>query len=120
MKDTEKELKEELSQYFVAHGQRMKMLIKLILGLLKLGTISYSKLSKVINLEVKRSFNFKRIKRFVKHFNFCQKGYVQFVWSLSVSKQNWVALSMDRMNWKFGALNSTILMLGISYKGTAI
>jgi hypothetical protein len=120
MKDTEKELKEELSQHFVAHGQRMKMLIKLILGLLKLGTVSYSKLSKVINPEVKRFSNFKRIQRFVKHFNFCQKGYVQLVWSLFVSKQNWVALSIDRTNWKFGASNINILMLGISYKGTAI
>ncbi|MCH2046658.1 MAG: hypothetical protein MK212_21265 [Saprospiraceae bacterium] len=45
MKDSEKKLKEELSHHFSLHGQRMKMLVKLVLGLLKLGSISYSKLS---------------------------------------------------------------------------
>lgn len=119
MKDTEKELKEELGHHFVAHSQRMKMLVKLILGLLKLGTISYSQLSKVINPKVKRSSNYKRIQRFVRNFSFCQKAYVQLVWWLFVGKQNWVALSMDRTNWKFGESNINILMLGISYKGTA-
>lgn len=120
MKDSEKELKEELSHHFVAHSQRIKMLVKLVLGLLKLGTISYSKLSLVINPKVKRCSNFKRIQRFVKCFSFCQKAYIQLVWHLIASQQNWVALSMDRTNWKFGESNINILMLGISYKGTAI
>jgi hypothetical protein len=120
MKDSEKELKEELSRHFVAHGQRMTMLVKLIFGLLKLGTISYSKLSKVINPSVERLSNFKRIQRFMKSFTFCQQAYIQLVWSLFVGKRQWVALSMDRTNWKFGESNINILMLGISYKGTAI
>ena len=120
MKDTEKKLKEELCKHFVGQSQRLKMLTKLILSMLKLSTVSYSKLCLVLNPEVKKESNYKRIQRFVKEFNFCQKGYIQFVWKLFVSKNEWVALSVDRTNWKFGKSNINILLIGISYKGTAI
>lgn len=120
MKDSEKALKEELAAHFVGHSKRVEMLVKLLLGLLHLGSVSYSKLSKVINPLVQRASNFKRIQRFMKEFSFSERIYVQFVWKLFVGKKNWVALSMDRTNWKFGKSNINILMLGISYKGTAI
>jgi len=120
MKDSEKALKEELSAHFAGHYKRLEMLAKLILGILKLGTISYSKLSKVINPNVQRQSNFKRIQRFVKSFSFNRKNYIQLVWSLFVCKENWVALSIDRTNWQFGKSKINILMIGISYKGTAI
>lgn len=120
MKDSEKELEEALSSHFAGDLRRIRLLVKLILGLLKLGTVSYSKLSKVINTRVKRASNFKRIQRFVRHFNFCERAYIQLVWRLFVGKKNWVALSIDRTNWKFGSSNINILLIGISYKGTAI
>lgn len=120
MKDTEKLLKEELSNHFSGQSQRLNMLAKLIIGMLKLSTISYSKLCLVINPTVKKDSNFKRIQRFVKEYHFCQKSYIQLVWKLFVSKNQWVALSVDRTNWKFGKKNINILLIGISYKGTAI
>ena len=120
MKDTEKVLKEELSKHFAGQSQRLTMLTKLILGILKLGTVSYSKLCLVINPSVQKDSNFKRIQRFVKGFNFCQKCYIQLVWKLFVLPNQWVALSVDRTNWKFGKCNINILLIGISYKGTAI
>lgn len=55
------------------------MLVKLILGLLYLGTISYSKLSKVINPSVQWLSNFKQIELFIKRFEFSQSNYIQFV-----------------------------------------
>lgn len=61
MEDSKKALKEELNIHFTSHHMRLEMLIKLIWGLLKLGTISYSKLSEVINSTVRRVANFKRI-----------------------------------------------------------
>jgi len=120
MKDTEKVLKEELKQYFEGHGQRLTMLSKLVLSIIKMGTISYSVLSLVLNPLVKQDSNFKRIQRFVKGFKFCEGIYIEFVWKLFVKPKNWVALSVDRTNWKFGKCNINILMIGISYKGTAI
>jgi len=120
MKYTEKVLKEELSKHFEGQSQRLVMLTKLILSILKLGTISYSKLSLILNPFVNKESNYKRIQRFVKQFDFCQKCYIQFVWKLFVSPKKWVALSIDRTNWKFGKSDINILLIGISYKGTAI
>jgi len=120
MKGTEKVLKEELSQVFDGHSQRLTMLSKLLLSILKLGTVSYSKLSIALNPLVKSSSNFKRIQRFMKQYNFCHKSYIQFVWKLFVESDKWVALTMDRTNWKFGQSNINILLIGISYRGTAI
>lgn len=120
MKDTERVLKEELKQYFEGHGQRLTMLSKLVLSIIKMGTISYSILSLVLTPLVQKDSNFKRIQRFVKEFKFCEAIYIEFVWKMFVKPKNWVALSVDRTNWKFGKCNINILMIGISYKGTAI
>lgn len=120
MKDTEKVLKEELSKIFEGQSQRLSMLSKLIIALLKLGTVSYSKLCLAINPTVSKDSNFKRIQRFMKEFSFCRKSYVNFVWRLFGDSDRWVALSIDRTNWKFGKQNINILLIGISYRGTAI
>ena len=120
MKDTEKVLKEELSKLFEGQSQRLLMLSKLIIAILKLGTISYSKLCLAINPSVKKDSNFKRIQRFMKEFNFSRKSYINFVWQLFADSENWIALSIDRTNWKFGKCNINILLIGISYRGTAI
>ena len=120
MQDKEKGLEKELKEHFKTHGRRMEMLVKLILGLLMLGSLNYSKLSKVINPRVQRSSNFKRVQRFMRYFNWSRRSYIQLVWSLFVGKKEFVLLSIDRTNWKFGRKDINILLLGISYKGTAI
>lgn len=120
MKDTEKGLKEALREYFVGHGQRMTMLTKLILALLQMSTVNFAKLALVINAKVKTSSNFKRIQRFMKSYCFCQERFVRFAWDRYADKGSWIALSMDRTNWKFGRSNINILTIGISWRGTAI
>jgi len=120
MQDSEKSLEKELSKHFKGDKRRILVLTKLLIGILYLGSVSYSKLSKILNPLVKRASNFKRIQRFIKGFSFDRGMYIQFVWGLFVKKENWVALSMDRTNWKFGNSTINILLVGISYKGTAI
>lgn len=120
MKDTEKVLKEELSKHFKGQSQRMVMLSKLLLAMIKLGSVSYAQLCLAINPKVKKESNFKRIQRFVRCYSFCRKCYITFVWSLFAANQSWIALSIDRTNWKFGQRNINILLIGISYRGTAI
>lgn len=120
MKDTEKGLKEVLSEKFNGHGQRLSMMSKLVLAVLKTCTVNYAQLALVINIKVKKESNFKRIQRFMKSYRFCQRRYVQFAWSLYGSQGKWVALSMDRTNWKFGKTNINILTIGLSWRGTAI
>lgn len=120
MKDTEKALKAELCKHFNGQGQRLAMMSKLILAVLQMCTVNYSKLSLVLNRLIKVSSNFKRIQRFMKSYRFCQGGFVKFAWSLYGNKGQWVDLTMDRTNWKFGQLNINILAIGISWRGTAI
>ncbi len=120
MKDTEKALKEEFSRNFIGHGQRLTMMSKLVLAVLKMCTVNFSQLALVLNASVQTDSNFKRIQRFMKGYRFCQRRFVQFAWSLYGDQGQWVALSMDRTNWKFGRLNINILTIGISWRGTAI
>ncbi len=120
MKDTEKALKAKLSVHFLGQSQRLTMMSKLILAVLKMSTVNFSKLSLVLNPLVKKDSNFKRIQRFMKSYRFCQRCFVQFAWSLYGNQGDWIALSMDRTNWKFGKVNINILTIGISWRGTAI
>lgn len=78
MKDTEKTLKEELSRNFNGHGQRLRMMSKLVLAVLKMCTVNFAQLALVINPSVQVSSNFKRIQRFIKGYDFCQRSFVQF------------------------------------------
>ena len=93
---------------------------KLVLSVLKMCTVNFAQLSLVLNPSVQVDSNFKRIQRFVKGYRFCQSRLVQFAWSLYGNEGQWVALSMDRTNWKFGRVNINILVIGISWRGTAI
>ena len=113
MKDIEKALKEELCKHFLGQGQRLTMMSKLILSVIKMSTVNYSKLALVLNPSVKISSNFKRIQRFFKGYSFCQRCYIQFAWALFGNTGNWIALTMDRTNWKFGKANINILTIGI-------
>lgn len=49
MKDTEKALKEELSRNFIGHGQRLTMMSKLVLAILKMCTVNFAQLALVLN-----------------------------------------------------------------------
>ncbi len=109
-----------LSQNFIGHGQRLSMMSKLVLAVLKMCTVNFAQLALVVNPSVQVDSNFKRIQRFVKGYRFCQRRFVQFAWFLYGHQGQWVALSMDRTNWKFGRVNINILTLGISWRGTAI
>lgn len=122
MKDTEKVLKEELSKHFDGQAQRLTLMSKLLIGIIKLGTIQYSSLSLVINPLVKRGSNFRRIQRFMKEYRFCEHCFIQLVWHLFVGTARYtkVILSIDRTNWKFGQSNINILLIGIAWQGTAI
>lgn len=78
-KNKEKALKEELSQYFLGSHQRLTVLSKMILAVLQMSSVNYSKLALVLNPLVKVSSNFKRIQRFMRYYSFCERRFVQWV-----------------------------------------
>lgn len=120
MKDNEKALKEELSKVFLGQAQRLVLMSKIILSLLQMCTVNFAQLALVLNPVVKTDSNFKRIQRFIKQYVFCQASFIQWAWSHYGNQGHWIALSMDRTNWKFGRININILTIGISWRGTAI
>lgn len=120
MQGTEKALKEVLCEQFIGHGQRLTMMSLLVLALVKMCTVNFARLALALNPKVEVQSNFKRIQRFVKGYRFCERRFVQFVWSHYGNKGSWIALSIDRTNWKFGKVNINILTIGISWRGTAI
>jgi hypothetical protein len=109
-----------LCEQFIGYGQRLTMMSLLVLALVKMCTVNFARLALVLNSEVEVQSNFKRIQRFVKGYRFCERRFVQFVWSHYGNKGNWIALSIDHTNWKFGKVNLNILTIGISWRGTAI
>lgn len=119
-KNKEKALKEELSQHFLGTHQRLTVLSKMILAVLQMSSVNYSKLALVLNPLVKVSSNFKRIQRFMRYYSFCERQFVQWVWRQYAAKKDKLDLSMDRTNWKFGKFNINILTIGIAWNGTAI
>lgn len=118
-KDTEKALKEVLGEHFASHGSRLDLMSKLILTLIIYSTVNLSRLSLGLNHNVKPSSNFKRLQRFFRQYRFDKGALVRFGWRVGDQGQ-WVALAMDRTNWKFGKRNINILLLGISYRGVCI
>ena len=89
MKDTEKVLQEELSKIFEGQLQRLPMLSKLIIALLKMSTVSYSKLCVVLNAQVKKDSNFKRIQRFMKAFDFCRISDIRVKHAKNYYRERW-------------------------------
>lgn len=117
MKDTEKRLKEALSGIFNGHGQRLKMMSKLVLTVLDTCMVNYAQFALVINVKVKIESNFKRIQRFMRGYSFCQRQYVQFAWSLYGTQGKWIWLSMDRNNWKFGGTAIPLVWMMLNKRG---
>lgn len=120
MQDSEKLLEAELQIYFKGDKRRRYFIVKLLIGVLKMCTVSYSKLSKVVNPKRKKESNYKRIQRFFKIFRFSMKLYSQYVFHFIAGESGQIVLSIDRTNWKFGEQNINILMIGICYNGIAI
>lgn len=119
-KVNESSLKNLLSKHFSGQSQRISFLSKLVLALLSVKNIKYSELSRVVNPSVKQDSNFKRIQRFFKEYFFKEREYLSFVFESLSEDENWIALALDRTNWKFGKLNINFLVVGISWKGSLI
>ena len=97
---------------------RVKLICLFITALCKIKTINYDRLASGFDTTVDKNGSYRRIQRFMKDFDFPMKTVSSLIFNLLPIKTDLV-LVMDRTNWKFGARNINILMLGISYKNVA-
>lgn len=120
MQDNKKELKTILGQYFKMEKRRLNFLCLLVLAVIKMRTIKYSHLAKVVNPKVLEASNFKRIQRFMRFALIKEANFVQFIFHLFERKNSQIILAIDRTNWEFGKAKINFLVIGIAYKNSCI
>lgn len=104
--------KEELNQ------ARVKFIGLFIVALCKVKTINYDKIASGFDVKADKNSSYRRIQRFMSEFDFTLEIVSKLIFSLLPEKTD-LSLVIDRTNWKFGAKNINILMLGVSYKNIA-
>jgi hypothetical protein len=97
---------------------RVKLISLFITALCKIKTINYDRLASGFDTKVDKKSSYRRIQRFMKEFDFPMRTVSTLIFNLLPVNNNLV-LVLDRTNWKFGAKNINILMLGVSYKNVA-
>lgn len=97
---------------------RVKLICLFITALCKVKTINYDRLASGFASNANKDSSYRRIQRFMAEFDFPMRVVSTLIFSLLPKKTD-LTLVMDRTNWKYGAKNINILMLGISYKNVA-
>jgi hypothetical protein len=97
---------------------RVKLICLFITALCKIKTINYDRLASGFDTKTDKNSSYRRIQRFMKEFDFPMRTVSFLIFNLLPFKDGLV-LILDRTNWKFGAKNINILMLGVSYKNVA-
>ena len=98
---------------------RLNLISMMILALCKIKTVNYMALANVFDSSANTESSLRRIQRFMADFDLPMKLVSSFIFGILPDKSNLV-LVLDRTNWKFGAANINILMLGVCYKNIAI
>lgn len=119
MQDIEKELYEQIKPYFECDKRHVSFIVKLIIGLMKLGESSLSKWSKAIGGDTEISSKYRRLQRFLSYFRFSSRLYFLLVWAL-YGQDREVYLSLDRSEWKMRGVWVQVLMLSIVYEKVSI
>jgi Transposase DDE domain len=112
------ELKQYLTQHFVASQHRLDFMARFILALITVKTVNLTQIALAFNGKVKGASNYRRIQRFFEQFSFDKQTVTS--WLIGQLPKEPLVLCLDRTNWKLGVFNINIMALGVAYKGTAI
>jgi hypothetical protein len=115
------QLKALLKTHLAWHGARLAFLSSAVLALLIVGTVSLPHLALAFPGPAKVDSHVKRLKRFFDHYEVSFDSIARLVVALlGLPPEALLVLTLDRTNWKFGAVSVNILTLGIAWNGTAI
>ncbi|NJL89564.1 MAG: IS4 family transposase [Coleofasciculaceae cyanobacterium SM2_1_6] len=101
------------------HGARLNFLALFLIALLRVKTINLSSLALGFRSPAKSDSNYKRLQRFLRHFDLDYAQLAKVFMALMDIPQPWV-LSIDRTEWSLGLTRVNILMLGVVQDGVAI
>jgi hypothetical protein len=101
------------------NAARVKFIVLLMTALIKVQSVNYQRIAQGIDNEVEVSSSLRRIQRFFASFDLNSDLIARLLHKL-LPIQGKLQLSLDRTNWKFGAININILALGVIYNGVAL
>jgi hypothetical protein len=101
------------------HGARLNFLALFLIALLRVKTLNLSSLAIGFRSQTKTNSNYKRLQRFLRHFELNYTQLAKVFMALMDIPQPWV-LSVDRTTWSLGLTQINILMLGVVKDGVAI
>ena len=101
------------------HGARITFVSQFLVALIRVRTVTLTELATAFCGEAKSDSNDRRIQRFFKDCSLTRAQVVATVVQWLPLGEKW-RLCLDRTNWTFGRLNSTLLVLAVAYHGVAI
>ena len=113
------DLQDILSKELPVNAARIKFIVLLVTALLKVQDVNFERLAQGFDNPIQLSSNLRRIQRFFASFNLSSDLVARLLFKLLPFSGPY-RLSLDRTNWKYGAVNINILVLGVIYKGMSL
>jgi hypothetical protein len=97
---------------------RIKFLARFLVALIAVKTVCLSQIACVFPGPAKPASHYKRIQRFLRHFDLDTAALAKLVVRLVGQEPPWT-LALDRTNWKLGKSEINILLLALVWRGVA-
>lgn len=118
-RDKINELQAILKKELQGNKARIHCLSYLIVSMLKMRSVNFKQLAIGYHNGAKLCSRLRRIQRFFSQFEFCESSYCKLIAKM-LPLEGPYRLSLDRTNWKFGALNINLLFLCVNYEGIGL
>jgi hypothetical protein len=111
-------LERTLQQNVAWNRARINFTAKFLVALIQVKSVNLAEVAAVFAGGALKESHYKRIQRFLRHFELPYAGVAAFVLKLLGVPRPW-ALTLDRTDWYLGQTPLNILVLGVVHKGTA-
>jgi len=97
---------------------RVTFLARFLVALIAVKTVCLTQIASVFPGQALPDSHYKRIQRFLRHFDLDAAGVAKLVVRLVGPQPPWI-LALDRTNWKLGKSEVNILLLALVWRGVA-
>lgn len=111
-------LERTLAQNVAWNKARINFVAKFIVALIQVRSVNLAEVASVFAGGALKESHYKRIQRFLRHFELPYAAVAAFVLKLLGVPRPW-ALTLDRTDWYLGQTPLNILVLGVCHQGTA-
>lgn len=98
---------------------RIKLLARLLVALVQVKTVNLAQLASVLEGPALIESNYKRLQRFVRHFQLPYAELAVLLTRMLGVTKPWV-VTLDRTEWHFAQARINLLVIALAYKGAAI